>query len=155
MRRCFDALDARRTTAFRRTPLVWEWLRITARSHVESGARIELHVRKGKSTLAYVFGRRLPKTDTFVLDEFAYTGDEGFDAVAPLLRAAAGDLRKVAGWLPPDVARAALPRGAVKRRKSAIAMVAPLSTAARIAWRSGAGGILADDADRCWHTDHI
>ncbi len=155
VRRCFDALDARRRVALRRTPLVWEWLRIAARSHVASGARVEFHVRTGKTTLAYVFGRRLPKTDTFVLDEFAYTGDEGFDAIPPLLRAAAGDLRKITGWLPPDLARVALPRGAVKRRKSAIAMLVPLSTTARLAWRTEAAAILADDADRCWPTDHI
>jgi len=155
VRRCFDALDGRRSIALRRTPLVWEWLRIASRSHVANGARVELQVRKGKTALAYVFGRRLPKTDAFVLDEFAYTGDEGFDAIAPLLRAAAGDLRKITGWLPPQIARAALPRGAVKRRKSGIAMLVPLSTAARLAWRTEAAAVLADDADRCWPTDHI
>jgi len=155
IRRCFDALDTRRPIAFRRTPLVWDWLRVGARSHVDSGARVERQVRRGRVTLAYVFGRRLPRTDTFVLDEFSYTGDEGFDAVAPLVKAAAGDLRKITGWLPPDIARAALPRGAVKRRKSAIAMIAPLSPSARSAWKTNGAAITADDADRCWQTDHV
>lgn len=155
IRRCFDALDGRRPIAFRRTPLVWEWLRIRSRPRKDDGQRVALIVRRGRNAAAYAFGRRLPKTDTFAVDEFAYAGDEGFDAVGPLLRSAAGDLRKIAGWLPPDIARAALPRGAVKRRKSSIAMIALLSAPARGAWRTAGGGILADDADRCWSTDHI
>jgi len=155
IRRCFDALDARRSIAFKRTPLVWDWLRLSSRTSRPDGQRIDLIVRKNRSAIAYVFGRRFPKLDAFALDEFAYTGDEGFDAIPPLLRAAAGDLRRINGWLPPDIARVALPRGAVKKRKSAITMIAPLSTTARSAWRSHSGRILEDDADRIWATDHI
>jgi GNAT superfamily N-acetyltransferase len=155
IRRCFDALDNRRPISFKRTPLVWEWLRTAARANSSDGARVALIARPSRTGAAYVFGRRLPRLDAFVVDEFGYTGDDGFDAVAPLVRSAAGDLRKVTGWLPPDVARPALPRGAVKKRKNGITMIALLSPTARAAWRLQAPAILADDADRCWSTDHI
>lgn len=155
IRRCFDALDARRPIAFKRTPLVWEWLRLRAKPRTDDGQTVHMLVRKGRSTIAYAFGRRLPKLDAFALDEFGYTGDDGFDAIGPLLRSAAGDLRKITGWLPPDIARACLPRGAVKKRKSAVAMIAPLSAQARTSWRKNGPVILADDADRSWSTDHI
>lgn len=157
IRGCFDALDSRRPIALRRTPLVWEWLRTslrTGRSRPD-GQRVALIVRTARSASAYVFGRRFPKLDAFALDEYGYTGDDGFDAVAPLLRSAAGDLRKITGWLPPDVARAALPRGAVRKRKNSIMMIALLSAPARAAWQRHAAAIAADDADRCWSTDHI
>lgn len=155
IRRCFETLDARRRMTFKRTPLVWDWVRMRAHGNTAEGLQINLIVRKNRGAIAYVFGRRFPKLDAFVLDEFAYTGDEGFDAVAPLLRSAAGDLHKITGWLPPDIARVALPRGAVKKRKSAIAMVALLSASARAAWRTSSAGVLDDDADRVWATDHI
>jgi GNAT superfamily N-acetyltransferase len=155
VRRCFDALDNRRPIAFKRTPLIWEWLRTATRANPSDGQRFALIARRTRTAAAYVLGRRLPKLDTFVIDEFGYTGDDGFDAIAPLVRCAAGDLRKVTGWLPPDVARPALPRGAVKKRKSGIAMIALISSSARTAWRLQAPAILADDADRCWSTDHI
>jgi len=155
IRRCFDALDHRRPISFKRTPLVWEWLRTTTRANPFDGQRVALIARRTRTAAAYVLGRRLPKLDAFVLDEFGSTGDEGFDAIAPLVRSAAGDLRKVTGWLPPDVARPALPRGAVKKRKNGVTMIAPISPAARAAWRLQAPAILADDADRCCSTDHI
>jgi GNAT superfamily N-acetyltransferase len=155
IRRCFDALDNRRPIAFKRTPLVWEWLRTSARTSRADGARVALIVRRARSASAYLLGRRLPKLDAFALDEFGYTGDDGFDAIAPLVRSAAGDLRKITGWLPPDIARPALPRGAVKKRKNGIVMIAPLSQTARAAWRRHGPAIVADEADRCWSTDHI
>jgi GNAT superfamily N-acetyltransferase len=155
IRRCFEALDSRRPIALKRTPLVWELLRTAARASREKSGRVALAVSGSRSASAYVFGRRVPKLDAFVLDEFGYTGDDGFDAVAPLIRSAAGDLRKITGWLPPDIARAALPRGAVKKRKHGMTMIALLSPSARVAWRRHAATILADDADRCWNTDHI
>jgi GNAT superfamily N-acetyltransferase len=155
IRRCFDALDNRRALSFKRTPLVWEWLRTAMRRNRSGGQRVALIVRNTRVASAYVFGRRFPKLDAFVLDEYGYTGDDGFDAVAPLIRSAAGDLHKVTGWLPPDVARPAIPRGAVKKRKNAITMIALLSQPARASWRRHAAAILADDADRCWSTDHV
>jgi GNAT superfamily N-acetyltransferase len=155
IRACFDALDSRRAISLRRTPLVWEWLRTSLRSGRPDGQRVALIVRTARSASAYVFGRRFPKNDAFALDEYGYTGDDGFDAVAPLVRSAAGDLRKITGWLPPDVARAALPRGAVRKRKNSIMMIALLSAPARAAWQRHATAIAADDADRCWSTDHL
>lgn len=155
IRRCFDALDGRRPIAFRRTPLIWEWQRTRWRTRPDEGQPVALIVRSGRGASAYVFGRRFPKVDAFALDEFGYTGDDGFDAVGPLIRSAAGDLRRVTGWLPPDVARRAIPRGAVKKRKSPTTMIALLSQPARSAWRLVAAGICADDADRCWSTDYI
>ncbi len=155
IRRWFDALDGRRTFSFRRTPLVWEWLRTSTRTDGNSGQRVALIVNNARSAGAYLFGRRLPRLDALVIDEYGYTGDDGFDAVAPLIRSAAGDLRRVTGWLPPDVARTALPRGAVKKRKTAVAMIALLSQPAREGWRRHGAAVLADDADRCWSTDHI
>jgi hypothetical protein len=153
IRRCFETLDSRRPISFKRTPLVWEWLRTQADRG--DGQRIALIVRHARTARAYVLGRRFPKLDAFALDEFGYTGDNGFDAVAPLIRGAAGDLGRVSGWLPPDVARPALPRGAVKKRKTGVMMIAVLSAPARAAWQRHAAAILADDADRCWSTDHI
>jgi GNAT superfamily N-acetyltransferase len=155
IRRCFEALDSRRPLAFRRTPLIWEWMRTMARTDRSDSGRVALLVRANRGAGAYVVGRRFPKLDAFALDEFGYTGDDGFDAIAPLIRSAAGDLRRVTGWLPPDIARSAIPRGAVRKRKNAILMIAPLSGPARASWRSNAEAVLADDADRCWSTDHI
>lgn len=155
VRRCFETLDSRRPLAFRRTPLVWDWLRLCAQTDRAESGRVALLVRGGRGAGAYVLGRRFPKLDAFALDEFGYTGDEGFDAIAPLIRSAAGDLRRVTGWLPPDIARRAIPRGAVRKRKNAILMIAPLSQHARVTWRRSAAEILTDDADRCWSTDQI
>jgi GNAT superfamily N-acetyltransferase len=155
VRRCFELLDRRRTFGFTRTPVVWEWMRLAALQHDHGNGRIELVARSGRAVIAYAFGRRIPKADSFVLEEFAFTGDHGFDIIAPLIRSAAGDLRKITGWLPPDIARAALPRAAVKRRKTAIAMLAPLSPGARASWRSVAESVLSDGADRYWNADHI
>ncbi len=87
--------------------------------------------------------------DAFVVDEFAFARDEDARCVGPLLRAAAGDLRKVQGWLPPGPARAALPRGAVRPRRGGIAMAVALSAALRAALRA------APAEEPCWATDEI
>jgi predicted N-acetyltransferase YhbS len=152
--RLFGTLEARRRFAFKRTPLDWEWQRLRAASREHAGSPLTLAVRRGRGLAAYVTGRRVPAADAFVLDELAYASDEDANAIAPLLRAAAGDLRKVQGWLPPAPARGALPRGAVRARADAIAMLLPLSAGFRGAWRAAAAG---DDvlADPWWSTDHI
>ena len=115
---------------------------------------LRLGVRRGRALAAYVTGRRIPAADAFVLDELAFARDEDARCIAPLLRAAAGDLRTIRGWLPPAVAREALPRGAVRARTDAIAMLLPLSAAFRTAFRASHTE-RRDNADPCWSTDHI
>ena len=152
--RVFAALDARRSFAFVRRPLDWEWQELCAASRVHPTRLVRLGVRRGRALAAYVAGRREPSADAFVLEEQAYARDDDVRLIAPLLRAAAGDLRTVRGWLPPAVARDALPRGAVRARTTAIAMVAPLSAAFRAALRAQLPA-KRDPADPCWSTDHV
>jgi len=154
VRRTFDALDARRAFAFVRTPLDWEWQRLRAASREHAGQHLRLGVRRGRTLAAYVTGRRVPAADAFVLDELAFDREEDARSIAPLLRAAAGDLRTVRGWLPPAIARDALPRGAVRRRTDAIAMVLALEPRLR----DGLAACVAasrDAGDPCWSTDHV
>jgi predicted N-acetyltransferase YhbS len=154
MRRVFAALDARRPFAFVRTPLDWEWQRLRTSSRERAGGAVRLGVRRGRSLAAYVAGRRIPASDAFVLDELAFAHDDDRALIAPLLRAAAGDLRTIRGWLPPAVARDGLPRGAVRKRADAIAMVIPLSAAFRSALHARPSG-RRERADPCWSSDHI
>ena len=99
-------------------------------------------------------GRRIPAADAFVVDELAFARADDAALIAPLLRAGAGDLRTVRGWLPPAIARDALPRGAVRARKDAIAMLVPLSAPFRAAFRARMTD-RCESADPCWSTDHI
>lgn len=154
MRRVYDALDARRPFAFVRKPLDWEWQRLRAASAEHNAPLLRLGVRRGRSLGAYVTGRRVPAADAFVLEELAFAREGDAQLVGPLLRAAAGDLRTIRGWLPPAVARGVLPRGAVRPRTAAIAMLVPLSARFRSAFRDHAAG-KRDAADPCWSTDHI
>ncbi len=151
--RCFAALEATRTFALTRPPLVWEWLRM--RWGEPSGVRVRLGIMRGRRLAAYVLGRRFASADAFALDEFAYVDDEAAGMLPALIRNAAGDLRKVTGWLPPAPGRAHVPRGAVRARRTGIAMVLPLSGAARAAWRSAAAAVTASAADPCWNADHV
>jgi hypothetical protein len=156
VRRCFEALDRTRAWSFRRTPLVWDWMRARWNAPPSAGAQsVQLVVRRARSIIAYVIGRRVLREDAFVIDDFAFDGDPGREVVGPLLRAAAGDLRRVTGWLPPEGAREALPRGSVRSRKSAILMVAPLSTVARTWWSENKEGVARSNADATWSGDHI
>jgi predicted N-acetyltransferase YhbS len=154
MRRLFGALDARRPFAFARTPLDWEWQRLRAASREHAAQLVRLGVRRGRALAAYVTGRRVPAADAFVVDELAFAREDDAALIAPLLRASAGDLRTVRGWLPPAVARDALPRGAVRERKDAIAMVLPLSARFRATLRARVTD-RRENADPCWSTDHI
>lgn len=154
VRRVFAALDARRPFAFARPPLEWEWQRLHAASREHAVLPMRLGVRRGRTLAAYVSGRRIPAADAFVVDEFAFARADDARLIAPLLRAAAGDLRTVRGWLPPAVARDALPRGAVRARTGAIPMLVPLSAAFRTAFRARSGE-RRESADPCWSTDHI
>jgi predicted N-acetyltransferase YhbS len=154
IRRVFDALEARRPFAFARPPLDWDWQRMRAVSREDPGQVLRLGVRRGRALAAYVTGRRVPHADAFVLDEFAFARDDDARTIAPLLRAAAGDLRTIRGWLPPTVARDALPRGAVRVRTTPIAMLLPLSAAFRSAFRARASD-RREWGDPCWSTDQI
>ncbi len=154
VRRVFDALDARRPFAFVRTPLDWEWQRLRMASREHAGGIVRLGVRRGRGLAAYVTGRRIPAADAFVLDELGYDRNDDARCIAPLLRAAAGDLRTVRGWLPPAFARDALPRGAVRRRSDAVAMALPLSARFRAAFAACTAESRAD-GDPYWSTDHI
>ena len=154
VRRCFDASERTRPWALVRTPLVWEWMRLRIRHGSEHPAGVEanLVVRRGRSIGAYVLGVRAPQHDAYILDEFGFADDEAARLLPALLRAAAGDLRRIVGWLPPDGARDLLPRGSVRKRRDAIFMAAPLSAPAK-KWLVAAASPSA--ADGIWSTDHI
>jgi GNAT superfamily N-acetyltransferase len=152
---CFATLDARRMFALTRPPLVWEWLRLRARSRESGGVLVRLGIMRGRRLAAYVLGRRFPAVDSFALDEFAYVDDEAGSLVPTLIRNAAGDLRKVTGWLPPEPARGLIPRGAVRVRPDAVAMILPISPGASAAWQRAAGAVTGSAADPCWNGDHI
>ena len=154
VRRLFAGLDARRSFAFARTPLDWEWQRLRAASGEHAAPLVHMGVRRGRALAAYATGRRIPAADAFVVDEFAFARDDDARLIAPLLRAAAGDLRTIRGWLPPEVARDVLPRGAVRARKDAIAMLIPLSARFRAVFRAWAAQ-QRESADPYWSTDHI
>jgi hypothetical protein len=155
LERCFATLDATRAFALTRPPLVWEWMRLRARSGESAGVLVRLGIMRGRRLVAYVLGRRFPAVDSFALDEFAYVDNEAAALVPALIRNAAGDLRKVTGWLPPAPARSVVPRGAVRPRKTAVAMVFPLSSGARAAWERAEAGVSAGTADPYWNADHV
>ena len=154
IRKCFETTNARREWGLQRSPVVWDWIRMRLRSREQhgEGQPVNLVARKGRSIAAYVIGAREPKHDVYVFDEFGYADDESQALIAPLMRAAAGDLRRVASWLPPAGARELLPRGSVRRRSEAIWMIAPLSALGRkFLDRALASG----SADGIWPLDHV
>jgi hypothetical protein len=122
------------------------------REEHSEGQPFNLVARKGRTVAAYVIGVREPKHDAYVFDEFGYAGERAKALIAPLLRSAAGDLRRIVSWLPPQGARALLPRGSVRRRTEAIWMIAPLSSnGRRFLERAKSSG----SADGIWALDHI
>lgn len=153
VRKCFEAMESTREWRFLRSPSLWDWLRLrrSGQSEFEDGHTIDLLVRSGRGIAAYVLGRREPKHDAYILEEFGCT-DAGKELIPALLRSAAGDLRRVAGWLPPESARRLLPRGSVRRRTDAIFMVAPLSANGK---RFLECAQAASSADGVWSLDHI
>ncbi|MHB8148457.1 MAG: GNAT family N-acetyltransferase [Vulcanimicrobiaceae bacterium] len=154
VRRCFDLSERTRPWALVRTPLVWEWMRLRIRHGSEhpTGVETNLAVHRGRSIAAYILGVRAPEHDAYLLDEFGFADDEAAGLLPALLRAAAGDLRRIVGWLPPDGARDLLPRGSVRKRRDAIFMAAPLSAPAKT-WLAAAAAPSA--ADGIWSTDHV
>ncbi len=152
VRRLFTRTERRGKVAFLRSLPVWDWIRMRARQASEhpSGDATNLLVRRRGRAVAYVLGVRDPKNDRYALDEFGFD-EEGATVVDAVLRAAAGDLRRITGWLPPNGAREMLPKAAVGARKSAILMMAPLSDEGEAAL----GAALAERAEIGWATDHV
>ncbi len=156
VRRCFEALERARPWSFRRTPLVWDWMRRGWAAPPRPGTQpVALVVKRARSTIAYAIGRRVLRDDTFVVDDFAFDGEAGRNIMPALLRAGAGDLRRVGGWLPPSPAREILPRGSVRARKDAILMIVPLSTLGRAWWTQEKAETLTSRADPAWSADHV
>ncbi len=156
VRRCFEALEGTRTWSFRRPPLLWNWMRGRWSAPPPAGTQtVQLVVRRGRNVIAYALGRRVPRDDTFALDEYAFDGEQGAGAMPALLRASAGDLRRIGGWLPPSPAREVLPRASVRARKGAVFMIVPLSSAARAWWAATKDATLASRGDLSWSADHI
>ncbi|HYL26503.1 MAG TPA: GNAT family N-acetyltransferase [Candidatus Nitrosotalea sp.] len=147
-RRVFDACEKDRAAGFLRDAAFWRWIAERSRR----GGDANFVVRRRGRIVAYVLGNREPDRDAFILEEFGFADDAAAAEIPALLRAAAGDLRRVIGWLPPEHARAALPKLAVRKRARAILMMAPLA--------SGAERLIATLAaekrgDPSWPTDHI
>lgn len=154
VRRVFDLGQRRRTAGFLRSTAVWDWIKLRMRQGSEhrTGHQANLIVRRRRGLAAYVLGVRAPQLDAYVVDEYGFADAAAGQQLPALLRAAAGDLRRVTGWLPPDAARCALPKLAVRQRKNAILMMAPLRPAGE---RLLAAARLGASGDFCWATDHI
>ncbi len=154
IRHCFELGERARSTGFARTPTVWDWVAMRARhgSEHSEGHPVNLVLRRSRGVCAYVFGVRVPERDTYVVDEFGFADGAAAETIPALLRAAAGDLRRVTGWLPPGGARELLPKGVTRKRKSSIFMIAPLLP-------EGSRLLEAishpSAADFCWATDHM
>ena len=154
IRRSFVRHERMRPWSFTRTPLYWEWLYLRTRHGSEhpNGDALTFVLREGTRVDAYVTGVRSPEHDSFIFDELGLRDERERDILAPFLRSAAGDLRRIVGWLPPEPVRKHLPRGSIRRRSDAIFMVAPISKAAHAWVRAAAiGGV----GDPVWSTDHI
>lgn len=145
MRACFEALERGRTASLLRTPVFWSHLRERA-----SGGD-NFCAREGPRVVAYVLGRREPRSDTYVMNEIAFA-DAHQETAQALLRGAAGDLRRIAGWLPPLPARAILPRGSVRPRSHPVLMIAPLSEGGR---RFVTAALERSSGDPVWIGDHV
>ncbi len=156
LRQCFAAHESARPWSLHRTPLVWDWMmrRWDAPGN-DASQPVRLVVKRGRAVIAYAMGRRVLRADTFVVDECAFDGEAGRAVLPALLRAGAGDFRRVGGWLPPEPVRSLLPRGSVRRRKDAILMIVPISAAAKAWWTDVAAETLGGRGDPTWSNDHI
>lgn len=151
--RCFALGEGARAFGFLRTPLVWEYirLRLLQGAAIMSGTPASFALQRGHRVVAYVLGMRIPERDSYVVDEFGYADDETAQTMPALLRAAAGDLRRIVGWLPP-AARSALPAARVRKRKHAVFMALPLTPNGK---RFVAALSTSGNTDPCWHADHV
>jgi GNAT superfamily N-acetyltransferase len=154
IRRCFESCERERSAGFVRTQSVWGWIsmRIEHGSEHAAGHDFNLVIRHGRRVRAYVMGARVPERDTYAVDEYGYADDDSRALTPALLRAAAGDLRRITGWLPPACACDLLPRTTTRRRTRSILMMASL----RPEGRGSLDRILANrSGDFCWATEHI
>ncbi len=154
VRRVFELAERARGSGFIRSATVWEWIvqRVRHDSEHPTGHETNLVVGRRRGVAAYVLGVRDPQRDVYILDEFGFADEAGAAAIPALLRAAAGDLRRVTGWLPPQRARDLLPRLAVRQRKRAVFMMAALRFEGE---RLLSEISSASSGDFCWPTDHI
>ncbi len=154
VRHCFELCQQRRRAGFVRTATVWDWIRLRMRHGSEHtvGNEANLIVRRGRGICAYVFGVRAPERDAYIVDEYGFADDDAAEIIPALLRAAAGDLRRVTGWVPPGAARLLLPRGTVRKRKTSVLMMAPLRSEGERMLRT-----IAEPAsgEFCWATEHV
>ena len=154
VRRCYELCERHHPAGFTRTPLVWDWIRLLRNQRVAGGSPqpTDLVVRHGRGVGAYVLGARDPQRDAYVLAEYGFADHNAASLIPALLRAAAGDLRRVIGWLPPAGAREVLPKVSTRKRRTAILMMAPLTERGR-----DLIGALeqARHGDACWTAEHV
>ncbi len=154
VRRCFASCERERYAGFARSQSVWGWItmRIKHGSEHSAGHAFNLVVRRGRGVRAYVLGARVPERDAYVVDEYGHAGEDSAALIPALLRAAAGDLRRIVGWLPPAGSRDLMPKGTTRKRKRSILMMVPL----RPDGRRLVDRVLAErGGDFCWATEHI
>jgi GNAT superfamily N-acetyltransferase len=154
VRHVFELAERPRRTGFLRSSTTWNWIRTRIRQSSKNAKGLEtnLVLRRGRGTAAYVLGARDPRRDLYILDEFGFADDAAAAAIPALLRAAAGDLRRIGGWLPPDDARALLPRAAVRKRNRSIFMMTALCSQGERLLNAIS---TVSAGDFCWSTDHI
>jgi predicted N-acetyltransferase YhbS len=152
-RHVFDLVERRRSAGFLRSSTVWEWIRMRARHGSEHpiGEETNLVVRRRRAIAAYVLGVRAPARDAYILDEVGFADDVAAAALPALLRAAAGDLRRIVGWLPPSGIRELLPKLVARKRTKSIFMMAALGTEGEQLRRALCG----PRDDFCSATEHI
>ncbi len=148
----FELAERPRRTAFLRTSTTWDWIRTRVRQRSERLPETNLVLRRGRGIAAYVLGARDPRRDLYVLEEFAFADNAGAAAIPALLRAAAGDLRRIGGWLPPSPARDLLPKLAVRNRNRSVLMMTELRPELEPVLSAICA---ASTGDFCWATDHI
>ncbi|PZR57494.1 MAG: hypothetical protein DLM50_05845 [Candidatus Meridianibacter frigidus] len=155
VRRCYDALSHLQPWSLERDAALWNRVRARwERSFDKLGTTraANLLLRRGGKVVAYVLGTRDVRDDAYTLDEFGFLDEATAELVPSLLLAAAGDLRRITGWLPPSGAREVLPAVSVRKRKTAIFMAAGLSLIGRTLVSQTAA---TSKADPLWATDHV
>jgi GNAT superfamily N-acetyltransferase len=154
VKRCFENSEAARSAGFARDRAAWSWIRMRMRhgSEHEAGHMYNLVARRGRAISAYVLGARAPERDAYVLDEFGFLDDVAAATVPALVRAAAGDLRRITGWVPPSAFRLVLPRAPARKRERSIFMMAALSSEGRDLLQTVAA---RERGNFGWVTEHI